>query len=309
MKKGYNVLIISFAAVIILAITATSVYGDWCIEGDAGPGVPCVCGHLPDSLLGYGQVKIGEIYYSCDNDPSDGICPEDFKDPLSGIIGNCINYPDADCDVVNNITSEGNVQGYITNQNGEPLAGARVTFSTLYYGNGTHLATILTTDFNGLYNSTNVTTGSNAVKVQMDGYDTAISEVIVFGGKAMEMNFTLINGTCHGDCTNSYGRCNSGCNNMTFLDGGECNCKNSTLVTANETLNACNNVIAGKTVWIKNHNETHSWYVTCCEGEPHLQYNAKADISGNDKIKNLVKTEKIVRYGYNPSRLVIAYWR
>ena len=191
-----------------------------------------------------------------------------------------------------------------SNETPTPIAGAVVTFSTTYYGEGPRLEVSNTTNFLGEYSNTGAYTGFGSVKVEAPGYATYVGDVFLVRDQSTELNFTLLNGTCSEDCTNSYGRCNSACNGLL-----ECSFKGYDNVTVEETMNTCNNVLGGKTMLIKVKNETHSWYVDCCMGIPYAKYNAKADTSGNENIKNLIKTEKIVRYGYSPSRLIIAYWR
>ncbi|MGV8141402.1 MAG: carboxypeptidase-like regulatory domain-containing protein [Candidatus Woesearchaeota archaeon] len=308
MKKGYDVFSVPSIVITILLIatvTTVIVYGYDCM-GEFSD-TPCVCGHMPNSTLGYGQVIIGGgLNYSCDNTADDSICPEDYQDAASGIIGNCSNCPDIDC-IAANLSGEGYIWGYVRDSNGYPIDKVEIVGSPSKWNESASLERSTTTQYSGgeiLYNYSGFLTGRYSFKVSKSGYDTAIVPVTVTRGMIQQVNFTLQNGTCHGDCTNSYGRCNKNCQGLSF-DNSTNNC---TYVSA-EAMDACNNFEDGCSVKIRDHNSTHSVYVDCCEGTPYYKYNMKVDTDYNPNIKNMVKVEKIVRNCYEPSRLVIAYWR
>jgi hypothetical protein len=311
MKKGYDIFVISLVVASLLAIASANVYSIYfCVDGQSNTS--CVCGHTPSSIIGYGQVIIGGLNYSCDNTAEDNICPEDYQDAYTGLVGNCSNCPDIDC-IVRNLSNEGYVWGYVRDTNGNPIERASVVGSPSKWNESANLERNTSTQFvagSVLYNYSGFITGRYSFKVSKSGYDTAIIPVTVTRGGIIRADFVLQNGTCHSDCSNSYGRCNAACDGLTF-DGGasSCNFGSTSGVSAQETKDTCNNIDAGKTSWIKTYNSTHSWYVDCCEGIPYTKYNAKVETDTNEKIKNLIKYEKIVRYGYEPSRLVIAYWR
>ncbi|MGV8172530.1 MAG: carboxypeptidase-like regulatory domain-containing protein, partial [Candidatus Woesearchaeota archaeon] len=136
MKKGLIVVMFSLIIVSLGIVIAAEL----CIDG--WTSTECVCTHTPDSLLGYGQVIIGPNTYSCSN-INDSICPEDFKDPSTGIVGNCVHCSDPDC--------FGSISGIIRDVNGNPVENVVITSHPISFIVGIDLGRSTTTDSNGQY--------------------------------------------------------------------------------------------------------------------------------------------------------------
>jgi len=257
-----------------------------------------VCGHAPDSLSGYGQVQpYAGVNYSCDN-VADGFCPEDYETfNNSNIWGDCSNCHDPDC--------TGNVSGRVDSFDGGPISRATVKALPLRYNlTAPSLERMNITTTTGTFSLANVTTGTYYFSASQEGFDTELIEVKVLRKKKTTgVNFTLANGTCFDDCTNSYGRCNAQCDGLSFNNGAT-QCK----FYSSQTASLCDNRLKGTEVIIPGtFNTTHAQFVNCCEAAPVWRYYQTAEIK-TSSIKNLAKIEKVVKYNDQPVRLVIAYW-
>lgn len=262
-----------------------------------------VCGQIPDSIRGYGQVQLFPgVNYSCDNMPDsypNGFCPEDYETfNNSAIFGNCSRCHDPDC--------TGNISGRVLSSLGIPVARATVKALPIRYNlSAPSLEKSTMTDVNGNFELGFVTTGTYYFSASQEGYDTQLIEMTINRNKITSgLQFNLANGTCYEDCTNSYGRCNAQCNGLNFSNGV---CSFFSNVTLNVSA-LCDNRLKGTDVIVPNTaNGTHAMFVDCCEGEPYWKYYGSASIS-TSTIKNLVKIEKLVKYNDQPVKLIIAYW-
>jgi hypothetical protein len=311
MKKGsvYLSLVLLTAAVILSTILATTTIAVDCLDG--WTDYECVCGYKPNSTTGYGQVIIGSNYFSCNNIP-DGVCPQDFIDP-SGLVGNCSSCIDPDCKI--------SVSGTVRDDSSRPVSGAIVTAYPTVFNPGVNLRVNTTTNFNGQY-SFNVPTGEYPIGASKDGYDTHIVDVVFPSSlNSAIVDFTLVNGTCHDDCTDSYNRCNSLCDGVSFNDSNtRCQFYND------EVKNVCHNRLKGSVVYLGPSvtDPDNGQFVECCaEPLPNPEYpsNPAADpfispifekfyatATISCDANNIIRVEKIARYNNVPVRVIISYW-
>jgi hypothetical protein len=316
MKKGLVLVIFSLMIVSVglaLAIMCP-------IDGVDSP-TGCVCFHSPNSSKGFGQIIIGGATFtiiSCNN-TADGICPEDFKDLSTGIVGNCSQCADPDCTVGSDPSSPSNptglnitgyIWGYIKDSLGRPIYDATVTGQPIPSDDGANLSrTSPPTNNLGMYNFSGFITGQYQFIASKSSYNVDAKLVSVERGSIRRVDFTLENGSCSADCTDSMGRCNAACDGMTF-NGSDVSCK-----FYDATVKAlCNNKFKGTQVRVSRINDTASYYVDCCEGTPYKIYDATITSSGltdvgSGKIKNLIKTEKIATHNDVPVRVIVAYWQ
>ena len=283
-----------------------------CPSDNVWSSTGCVCDHSPNSTLGYGQVIIGGAFpsiISCNN-IGDGLCPEDFTDPVSGLTANCSSCPDPDC-TVNNSLNVGYVAGCVVDGNGIGISKVTITSHPVKTNASASLESSTVTDDYGCYNSTAFISGTYLFSASKNGYDTELLQATVIRGKlpGTTLNFKLLNGTCNSDCTNSYNNCNAACDGVTFGSGAtatKCSFFNAA------TKAACNNIQKGVNVSLEGYpgnNATYKYFVECCDKTPVAQRYVKALAEVREPaIKNLVKTEKIARLDYQPIRVVIAYW-
>ncbi|MGV8171399.1 MAG: carboxypeptidase-like regulatory domain-containing protein [Candidatus Woesearchaeota archaeon] len=300
MKKGLIVVMFS----LIIASIGITMALEWCTMDLMWTPTECVCTHTPDSPMGFGQVIIGPNTYSC-NAINDSICPEDFKDPSTGIVGNCANCIDPDC--------FGSISGIIRDVNGNPVENVVITSHPISFITGIDLGRSTTTDSNGQYILTGSPTGTYYVSASKDGYDTQMIEITMNVGASIIVNFLLSDDTCHDDCTDSYNRCNSRCDGVTFND------TNTKCQFYNETVkNLCNGKIKSTEVYIGPvlGFPEMGWFIECCgdalptinPGEtPHQKYYAKVSASSAN-IKNMIKVQKIAKKDGVPVIIMINYW-
>jgi len=268
----------------------------------------CVCGHSPNSALGYGQVIIGGAtpsIISCNN-MDDGVCPEDFTDPITNLSANCDSCPDPDC-TVNDSSNNGYVWGYVNDSENKRLENVIVTGHPNKWNGSASLDRSTITDSWGEYNFTSVISGYYYFSASKKGYTTQLLEAKVNRGQITRLDFQLLNGSCAPDCTNSYNRCDATCDGATF-NGGSMNCTfyNSTI------RDACNNKLKGTNISLEGYltaPENYSYFVECCKSAPVLEryVKAKPDVVST-WITDLIKTEKIARLDEKPVRVVISYW-
>ncbi len=313
MKKGYVVLLISLLIVVVVSSLITAA-DELCPVDNKISSTGCVCGHSPNTSLGYGQVIIGGAIpsiISCNN-ILDGVCPEDFTD-AGGVTANCGSCPDPDC-TVNNSLNVGYISGKVTDKAGKGVLGVLITGHPIKWNNSANLdrSAPLTDDY-GDYNSKTFLSGKYFFSASKKGYDTQLVEVTVTRGIVnSSVNFILSNGTCYDDCTNSENRCSAACDGITFNDSGtKCTFFSDGTFPAPIIRTACDNQPKNSSVKLGQYgaDENHTYFVKCCEEAPTLEryVKAKPDTSKNT-VGNLVKTEKIAkRYGY-PVRVVVAYW-
>lgn len=253
------------------------------------PTIIPVCGHNPDSLSGFGEVKVWGLYISCDNS-ADGICPEDYLDFNASMNADCSSCTDPDC--------TGNITGYVLDSSGLPVDNAIVASHPLRWN---LTAPSLETSVNavvGGYYMLAAPTGKYFFGASKDSYDTELKEMTITRNGLAYMNFTLLNGTCHEDCTNSYGRCNAACDGLIFGDGNSCH-----FDPAAKSL--CDNRVKGTEVFVSGYNSTHAYFAECCESPPKLKYYSKASVDSS-KITDLVQIEKVANLNGDPIKVIVA---
>ena len=307
MKKGY-VLIMLLLMTFFIGVVGAEV----CVLDGTNSPTGCVCGHSPNSSLGFGQVIIGggaPTIISCSN-ILDGLCPEDFMDPVSGLSANCSRCPDPDC-TAGGPSINGYVWGYVNDTLGRPIEKVTIIGHPIKWNDSNvNLDRSTLTDSFGKYNYSGFITGRYYFSASKDAYDTQLIEADIIRGQVTRLDFTLVNGTCHEDCTNSYNRCNKDCDGKTF-NGTDTNCsfyKDIAYVPDIKTL--CNNKLKGTPVRIANdprNNATTSYYIDCCEGVPYPNYYSRLRVSSN-KIEDLVTNQQIATYASEPATIIIRYW-
>jgi hypothetical protein len=303
MKKGYVSAILFLLTFFVGLIGLAS--AEVCIIDGVNSPTGCVCGHSPNSSIGYGQIIIGgatPTIISCSN-AQDGICPEDFMDPITGLTASCSRCPDPDC--------TGTVWGFVNDSTGRPIEKAMITGHPVKWNDSNvNLDKDTLTNSVGKYNYSGFVTGKYYFSASKDAYDTELLEAQVTRGGVTRLDFALSNGTCHEDCTNSYNRCNKACDGVTFNDtGNNCSFYNDiTYIPDIKTL--CNNKPKGTQVRITNdprNNATHSYFIDCCEGEPYVNYYSQLRVHSN-AIEDLVTNQQITTYESEPVTIVIRYW-
>ncbi len=302
MKKGYWVFSLILALSIAFLLSIGSVRAEHCTADGTDSNTGCVCGHSPSSALGYGQVIVGGVNYSCSNTAPDGICPEDFQDPVSHQNASCSSCADIDCTAtVTGIIKEAST--------GNPVSKSVVISHPIKWDPNANLETNTTTFTDGTYTLTALT-GQYYFSASKNGYDTQLLLVNVTRRATTTQNFMLTNGTCHSDCTNSYGRCNAQCDGISFSDG-TCNFYNSTVKQL------CDNRLPGTEVLLGQYDTTHGTFIQCCGNKgssnpqinaPYQRYYTTASTDSSN-LKDMIKIEKIARYNDIPVRLIIAYWQ
>ena len=286
-------------SIVILSVGAIFCAAEVCYNGVSPTG--CVCGYMPNSTLGYGQVIIGgspPIIISCNN-IGNSYCPEDFQDAATGLVGNCGNCPDPDCTAT--------VQGTVRDGSGKPIDKVLVTGHPIKWNASASLdRSANLTSGSGFYSSSTFLTGTYYFGASKDAYDTQLIEATVVRGSVTTLNFNLQNGTCHEDCTNSYNRCNKQCDGVTF-DNGTKQCK----FYYDTVKKLCDTKMKGTEVFLRTISINTSEFITCCGDGADVPYTKyyKTASAGSTNVKNLIKTEKIAKYNGVPVRIVIAYWR
>ena len=117
--------------------------------------------------------------------------------------------------------------------------------------------------------------GENNFIAKKEGYDENVTVKNITSQTILYHNFTLRNGSCHGDCTDYYGNCNPACQGLTF-DGDTCNIINT----------KCNYKPKGYAITILNTTTNRIHEYTCCEGPERNYPAAQATITG--EVKDLV---------------------
>jgi len=302
------IIIISLSSLINAACLPTEVL---CPVDNTCSATGCVCGHSPNSALGYGQVLIGGFnlsIISCNN-MADAVCPEDFTGS-GGITANCSSCPDSEC-TANNSIDVGSVSGKVIDGNGKGIVGVLITGHPIKWDNAATLdrSAPLTND-RGEYSSKEFLSGKYYFSASKKGYDTQLIETTIVRGQIKtNLNFQLLNGTCYADCTTSQNRCSAACDGVTFNDTNTKCSFDPTSYNGVYVKDVCNNQLKDSIVKVGKYDESHTYFVKCCEGTPEkmLYIKAKPDVTTTG-VNNLVKTEKIAkRYGY-PVRVVVAYW-
>lgn len=252
-----------------------------------------VCGHNPESLAGYGEVKVWGFYFSCDNVP-DGVCPEDYQDAFnSTIFGDCSSCADPDC--------TGNITGTVFDYKGVPIDNAAVTAHPIKWNQSApSMETSVNTAVGGSYNLI-APTGRYYFVASKDSYDNLFLMATITRNGVSYLNFSLNNGTCNDDCTDSGNNCKAACDGLTFEGGSRCTFDNA------KTRELCDNRTKGTDVLYDTipGNDTHAWFVNCCEAAPVIKYYAKAQ-TDSSKIKDLVQIEKVANLNGDPVKVIVA---
>jgi hypothetical protein len=250
----------------------------------------------PNSVLGYGAASSWPFIFTCDN-IADGICPEDYQDATNAsVFASCASCMDPDC--------SGILRGYVFDERGfpHPIDRALVKSNPIKWnasapdlGNSTYTA------IDGYYDI-GVLTGKYYFTAGKEAFDTEVKEAIITRNNITYLNFSLLNGTCHDDCTNSYGRCSANCNGTRFN-------QNSTSCEFHDSkvMSLCDLRMKGTGVLYNITDSDTAYFVDCCEGVPYEVYYSQAAVDSRG-INDLIKMEKIARYNDAPVRVIVAYW-
>jgi len=195
---------------------------DWDLSNRLIPAEPYCCGDDADEYY-----KVNGVVSACCN--SSDKCVDVFEKKcqlgVEEVRELCINGKDDDCDglVDNSDTNcSGILQGFVFDEDGRPVMGAVVKSSPP----GLSFEPFDTTDYWGYYMIPDAFVGENVVIASKPGYDENITYVDVVSRSSLQVNFTLGNGSCHYDCTDSYGYCNPACEGLSFTNytGGVDSC-------------------------------------------------------------------------------------
>lgn len=282
-------------------------------------GVPgCSCGSLT-----FTSWDTGTNQFCCGDDPNEfyrinpadsnivGCCNTSSKcvDSLGACQAGieetealCIDTIDNDCDGLVDCADTnctGLVTGTITDDKGQGMQG--VTVKSSPPGKSEECERSATTDATGHY-TLDALIGTYNIIARKPGYDDNVTVVQVLSKQVaplgVSINFNLRNGTCHADCTDSYGNCNPACNTLTFTNatGGVDTC-NLISICANRPKDFRATSLSGTTVT----------EYSCCEGEITRTYPAKkAQIGGG--MENVYVYKTVVKLGLQYVTLNIAYW-
>jgi hypothetical protein len=248
-----------------------------------------VCDHNPDSLAGFGEVKVWGLYISCDN-IADGVCPEDYQDSSTSLNADCSSCTDPDC--------TGNITGYALDASGSPVDGALISSMPIRHNQSAPSLETYTSSLVGGYYMLTAPTGTYSFRATKDSYDTVSQQMTITRNGISFLNFTMLNGTCHDDCTDSYGNCKASCNGLSFGGGKTCNFDPA-------VISACDNRSKGTEAFISGYDATHSYFADCCEGSPVLKYYAKAS-TDTSKITDLIQIEKVANLNGDPVKVIVA---
>jgi hypothetical protein len=256
-----------------------------------------VCDHNPDSLTGFGETKLWFFYFSCDN-AADGVCPEEYQDAFAPIVADCSTCIDPDC--------VGTLKGTVSDYQGYLVDGAIVTAHPIRYDvTAPSLEKSVLTNNNGEF-SFLVPTGKYYFSAAKDNYDTELKYATILRGKETTMNFNLLNGTCHDDCTNSYGRCNAACDGMEFENGAkECRFENDI------AKQKCNNRLKGTDIFYQEDatdKQNYAYFLECCEGSPIRKYYSSVVLDSSN-VRDLVQIEKAANLLGDPVKIVVAVFK
>lgn len=200
----------------------------------------------------------------------------------------CMDGFDNDCDRKIDCQDDnctGLITGFISDDTGKAIGGAIIKSSPP--GKLAECERTATSLSNGTY-SLDALIGSYNIVARKPGYDdnvtwaTVLSKQTEPGGHVI--NFNLMNGTCHADCTDSYGNCNPSCNGLSFPNATGVDTCNIIPICANRHKGFPASEISGTIVT----------EYTCCEGEPTRTYPAKkARVEGS--MENVYVYQTIVK--------------
>jgi|GEM_PF-7065228 len=212
----------------------------------------------------------------------------------------CTDGVDNDCNGLTDIQDPkcgGTLTGYILDENKNPIAGATVKGSPP--GVGTEFESVSApTGPDGMYIISKALVGNYTFIARKAGYDDQVIFIAITSQGTSKQNFTLKNGSCHSDCTDSYGNCNLACNGTNF---GVDSC---TFIS-----NLCNNRPKDFKVteaYTSPEGNKMTREYTCCEGPTKDYTEIKAQVTGN--AQNLYDYPIQVKLGGKYVTLHITVW-
>ena len=143
--------------------------------------------------------------------------------------------------------------------------------------------------------------GEYAFIARKEGYDDNVTIINIETQTTKQVNFTLRNGTCHADCTDSNGYCNPACEGLVFKTGP--------LPTDTNTCNLIHSLCYNRPEgYIARRTEGETTYeYTCCEG-PERSYST-ISVGAQGEMENLYHAEYKVILGGQTVDLNILVWK
>jgi hypothetical protein len=194
------------------------------------------------------------------------------------------------------------LHGQVIDDKGRGVQGAIIKSTPP--GKSTECENSVTTDANGFY-TLEALIGTYNIIARKPGYDDNVTLVFVEPKQSLpygkNINFTLMNGSCHADCTDSYGNCNPACDGLSFTNstGGVDYCNLIDICANRPEGFRATNISGTAPVMVTEY--------SCCEGENTRTYPAKkAEIGGS--MENVYVYRKVVKLGLQFVTLNIAYW-
>ncbi len=274
----------------IIGVTPSSCAGR--LVGNDYPNPPG-----PDEHVG--AVELGDECYPCGW--NDSVCPEIFQDPSSMVIGDCAGCPDPDC--------QGAIEGYVSdNYTNARLADATVTVvSATNSLLPTYTSSMTLAD--GFYRLAGLPAGRLIASASRLGYDTQIKEVDVAMEQTTHLDFELVNGTCHADCTDAQGRCGA-CQGINGCDYPVLQANPPTVPVGVDFSTWCLGRRKGDLVPVSPPSGDYVMNIECCDkGLPEeviLEYRPLALVTGC--MKNVVTQRFPARLDGQPVLVNVAVW-
>jgi len=162
--------------------------------------------------------------HACCDMPTD--CVDANGNCQIGVETDCFNHQDDDCNGYGDLTDAQSclgavLSGYVYDEKQNPIGGVVVTASPPALGTEYERRSEPSRGYDGYYEirTPPPIAGTYNFIARKPGYDGNITKIPITAGAEAHQNFVLRNGSCHDDCTDSYGNCNPACDGSTFGNG------------------------------------------------------------------------------------------